>query len=348
MNDIKGFHNLAHKANWEAKTNKAIEKNIVKNRIEDMRRRQAANLEQRKARLAELLAAEDRIYEKEFNDNLETPEQVREKMFQRLQMLKGKREQERNDEVARRQDMKFKAENDTLRREDAKFYNYGTAIEREKQLIDKRRNVEQKMLEEQVYAQLWQLDAQKKLEREMAEAREKQEKIRDTMAVLDWQKQTRGVQREAEKELIQREQAMLRDQWTVEEQKEKQDAEQRFLLNRERNLELIAHNATEKQLREQAAQMELERDKQLLSAALTREKAVEDFEAAERLARRNEIQELQRHYQNVKTDKAAQERHLEALTQEENEKQWNAREQQWRREDQARVNLLKNVYQNRE
>ena len=32
----------------------------------------------------------------------------------------------------------------------------------------------------------------------------------------------------------------------------------------------------------------------------------------------------------------------------ENEKQWNTREQQWRREDQARINLLKNVYQNRE
>ena len=48
--------------------------------------------------------------------------------------------------------MKFKAENDTLRKEDAKFYNYGTAIEREKQLIDKRRNIEQKMMEEQVYA----------------------------------------------------------------------------------------------------------------------------------------------------------------------------------------------------
>ena len=94
-------------------------------------------------------------------------------MYQRLQTLKAKREQERNDEVARRQDMRFKASNDALRKEDTKFYNYGTAIEREKQLIDKRRNIEQKMLEEQVYAQLWQLDAQKKLEREMAEAREK-------------------------------------------------------------------------------------------------------------------------------------------------------------------------------
>ena len=54
---------MAHKANWEGKTGKLIEKNIVRNRIQDMRRREAANLEQRKARLAELLAAEDRIYE---------------------------------------------------------------------------------------------------------------------------------------------------------------------------------------------------------------------------------------------------------------------------------------------
>lgn len=157
---------------------------------------------------------------------METPEQVREKMFQRLQTLKAKREQERNDEVARRQDMLFKGSNDTLRKEDTKFYNYGTAIEREKQLIDKRRTIEQKMLEEQVYAQLWQLDAQKKLEREMAEAREKQEKVKDTMAVLDWQKQTREIQREQEKDLISREQEMLKQQWVLEEQKEKTDAQQ--------------------------------------------------------------------------------------------------------------------------
>lgn len=316
MNDIRGDHNLAHKAHWEAKTNKLIEKGIVRNRMEDMRRRQASNLEQRKARLAELLAAEDRIYEKEFNDNMETPEQVREKMFARLQELKGKREQERQDEVARRQDMQFKAQNDILRKEDAKFYNYGTAIEREKQLIDKRRAVEQKMLEEQVYAQLWQLDAQKKLEREMTEAREKQEKIRDTMAVLDWQKQTREVQRSQEEDLIKREQAMLKEQWVTEEQKERNAEEQKFMLNRERNLELIAHNATEKQLREQAVDAERVRDKELLAAALSKEKAIEHFEQDERLARRNEIQELQRHYQNHRDDKAQYEKMIDGLVME--------------------------------
>ena len=102
----------------------------------------------------------------------------------------------------------------------------------------------------------------------MQEAREKQEKIKDTMAVLDWQKQTREIQRAQEQDIVKREQAMLQEQWAIEEQKEKQDAEQRFLLNRERNLELIQHNATEKQLREQAVQADLSRDKVLLNAAL--------------------------------------------------------------------------------
>ena len=82
---------------------------------------------------------------------------------------------------------------------------------------------------------------------------------------------------------------MLREQWAIEEQKEKQDAEQRFLLNRERNLELIAHNATEKELREAAVQQDLARDKVLLNAALQRERDVEQYEADERLARRREI-----------------------------------------------------------
>jgi len=38
----------------------------------------------------------------------------------------------------------------------------------------------------------------------------------------------------------------------------------------------------------------------------------------------------------------------QGLIDEENEKKWSKQEAQWRREDQARINLLKNVYQNRE
>ena len=55
-----------------------------------------------------LMEAEDRMYEEEFMANLETPEQVREKMAQRLYELKQKREQERQDEVNRRLEQRFK------------------------------------------------------------------------------------------------------------------------------------------------------------------------------------------------------------------------------------------------
>ena len=142
--------------------------------------------------------------------------------------------------------MKFKTANDDLRKEDSQFYNFGTAIEREKQLIDKRRNYEQKMLEEQIYSQLWALDGQKKLEREIQEQEEKKQKISETMAVLEWQKQTRDLQRNGEIELITKERDMLKNQWAIEDEREKDAERQKFLLNRERNLELIQHNAQEK------------------------------------------------------------------------------------------------------
>lgn len=72
------------------------------------------------------------------------------------------------------------------------------------------------------------------------------------------------------------------------------------------------------------------------------------MEAEERLARRREIQELQKHYNKQQQDKHAYERMIDSLVEQENAKQWDAREQQWRREDQAKINLMKNVYANRE
>ena len=59
-------------------------------------------------RLKALLDAEERQYEVEFMQNLETPEQVREKMAQRLAELKDKRESERMGEVNRRLEQRFK------------------------------------------------------------------------------------------------------------------------------------------------------------------------------------------------------------------------------------------------
>ena len=77
------------KANWETKTDMAIKKRIVRNKIEDLKRRQATDLIARRSRLAQLLAYEDQMYEQEFVSKIETKEQVRAKMAERLGDLKA-------------------------------------------------------------------------------------------------------------------------------------------------------------------------------------------------------------------------------------------------------------------
>lgn len=54
---------------------------------------------------------------------------------------------------------------------------------------------------------------------------------------------------------------MLATQWKKEEEYERELERQKFVLNRERNLELIRHNEAEKVLREEQLRLEKERDK---------------------------------------------------------------------------------------
>jgi hypothetical protein len=48
------------KANWEAKTDNILVKNMVRNRVQDMQRRKATDLVARRSKLAHLLAIEDK------------------------------------------------------------------------------------------------------------------------------------------------------------------------------------------------------------------------------------------------------------------------------------------------
>ena len=157
------------------------------------------------------------------------------------------------------------------------------------------------MAEEQVYAQLYALDAQQKLAREVAEAQEKQKLIHETLSVLDWQKQTREINKNAEKQLTAQE-------------------EERYILNLERNKELIAHNAQEKILREQAELSEKQRDLILLNQALEYQRSVEAAEHEEKMKHRRETIEIQKFALQAQEDKHAYEAMIDKLVAEENAK----------------------------
>jgi hypothetical protein len=63
-------------------------------------------------------------------------------------------------------------------------------------------------------------------------------------------------------------------------------------LNRERNLDLIAHNEVERGLRSQKDNIEKQRDRDMLAAQLFKESEIERIEREERDSRRREVIEL--------------------------------------------------------
>ncbi len=213
--------------------------------------------------------------------------------------------------------------------------------------MDKKRQADHKIMEENVYAQLWKLDLQAKEERERREAEEKKKRVGDTMAVLDWQKDTRTQTKVQERQLTDLERQMLNQQWRKEDDAERELERQKNVLNRERNMELLRHNDAEKSLREDQLQAEKARDKEMLERAISREQAIERLEQEERLRRRQEVVDLQQYYNQKAEDKKAEEQLIEYLTWLESEKQWKLREDKWHKEDQARVNLMKQVYEDR-
>lgn len=186
--------------------------------------------------------------------------------------------------------------------------------------MDKKAQLEQKILEEQVYAKLWMMDHDKKLQREKTEASEKKKKVEETMNILTWQTETRVQQKNVELEKKLREQDMLKAQWVKEEAMDKEAERQKFLLNRERNLELINHNAAEKELRNIESEKSKQRDKELLAAAIAREEALREIEEAEKLQRRKEVIELQQYYKKTQGDKDAYEKLVDEFVQQEAER----------------------------
>lgn len=141
---------------------------------------------------------------------------------------------------------------------------------------------------------------------------------------------------------------MLKEQWDKELAYDKEAERQKFVLNRERNIELIKHNEAERELRLAQTEAEKLRDKQLLEATLDYQKRLADAEEAERRKRRQEVIELQQYYKQSAQGKEAYEKLVDEFVQAEAERQYKMREAQWQREEQARINLLKDVYNSRE
>lgn len=149
-------------------------------------------------------------------------------------------------------------------------------------MMEKRRAIEDKIMEETLYAELWKQDMRVKEAKEKWDQEMKERMKKDTIQVLDWQKQQNEVKKGAEVELTEVEKQMLNTQWNIEQEKEGELRKQALLLNKEWNLEIIWQNILEKQIIEAGQRQEKDWDRDMVQQAVERERAIEFKEAEER------------------------------------------------------------------
>eukprot|EP00357_Protocruzia_adherens_P006369 CAMPEP_0114996542 /NCGR_PEP_ID=MMETSP0216-20121206/14377_1 /TAXON_ID=223996 /ORGANISM="Protocruzia adherens, Strain Boccale" /LENGTH=482 /DNA_ID=CAMNT_0002360775 /DNA_START=189 /DNA_END=1637 /DNA_ORIENTATION=+ len=338
---------LKHTADWENKTNAIMKKNTVSNRISQLEQEGQKQLEERRFRLAELLRSEEEMYQAEYRDKEETAEQIREKMFERVIELKDSRERDRQEAVRAALDKQFKDRTDDLRTQDSKTFALQCQLEREMQVEEKKQRETLKKREESLYDELWKRDMRRKELREKQEQEEKKAKLGQTLTYLENQRQTRvtGVDRARLEKRQENEE--LKEAWRQQAEREAALEREKLLLRKQRDTELLLHNQTELTLKEQQRQREREMDKKMVEDTMEREQALAAIEAEKREKRRQDGIKLQNILMEKRQKNEMNEADLEGRIKQESDKQWDRREQKWRQEADARVNLMKDVYNNR-
>ena len=96
------------KSSWVKSTNKRIERNTLRRRVQQELLKETFVLEDRREKLREMLLEEERSYIQEMEDMEETTLERQAKMRERAKQLKEKRELERQELVAKKLDQRWR------------------------------------------------------------------------------------------------------------------------------------------------------------------------------------------------------------------------------------------------
>eukprot|EP01012_Entosiphon_sulcatum_P035438 TRINITY_DN4497_c0_g1_i1.p1 TRINITY_DN4497_c0_g1~~TRINITY_DN4497_c0_g1_i1.p1 ORF type:complete len:490 (+),score=166.96 TRINITY_DN4497_c0_g1_i1:91-1560(+) len=334
-------------ADWENTTHARIEASQKLLEMDQMQARRHQDLEDRRERLAALLAAEQEEYEAALEGLRETQDQRRDRMAAKALQLREQREQQRREVAEQKMRQAFVANCDVLRDAVSRTTTLQVAADRKQQLLWLEERKQREQEDNRFFDEMWEQDRLKKIQR----AKEDLERVHAMNAQLraDLGAQNAAYQALKEQELelkaeedrIYREQLQL--QLEMDAQKERERKAEKIALGR-RNKE---YNLAMRTAKEAEARREKEEDMRLLNELI--EKIRFEEEQDQELKRHNR-QEARKYMEALRAQMgqdADNEAYMEKLWQQENDKEWAKREAVWKRDQEARDNLLREVFEER-
>lgn len=287
------------------------------------------------------------MYETELAALTKTADERKRDMQQRAEALKANREEKRKAQADAALLRRWRDGADELRAEVQQGITLECMIDRDLQIKEKEHKMLMEMKAEEMYDRMWEQDRQKKITREIKDE-ERRQAIQKECADLISVQIDELAQRRADAEMVKwQEGETMRQQCEVQQLQAAKEGRERMVRQLAEREKVTGFNAQVAEERGSLMQLELEEDLRLLNTVLAKEKAEDERDKAEASAYKDEMKKHGEAVKLMMIKEANNEAELEKLRQDDQERQWRKREEQWAREQAARDHLMREVIEER-
>ena len=307
---------------------------------------QFLNLKRKK--LSNLLNSEELKYRNEIINGQETSEDVKRRMEKELMLLKKDRMNQEENTIQKLNEKRFYESADELRKNDSQAFAFECYLEQENQMLEKLKRREKEKREEMFYVKLNEFDNMKKIENEKKEELKQKNKLKNIYDYQQWQRDQRNKELEHNLQISQREKERLKEQWQRDKEAEEQNERNRKEMNVQVYKDIEYFNKKEEEERKRKLNFEKMKDKELIDSIVAKEKALDLIDKQEKEKKIKEFHENKKYLEYVINQKKEAELWMDKIAQDEADREYKKEMEEWKKQEDKRIQLLKDVYKGRE
>ena len=269
-------------------------------------------------------------------------------MEKELLELRKQRLSEKDNDVQKLYEKRFYESADELRKNDSQAFAVECYLEQENQMLDKMKRREKEKREEMFYVKLNEFDNMKKIENEKKDEEKHKNKLQNIFDYQQWQRDQKNKELEHINEINEREKARLKEQWRRDQENEKKNEKERKAMNIQVYKDIEEFNRKEEEDRKKKLNFEKMKDKELIDSIVAKERALDLIDKQEKEKKIKEFHENKKYLEYVMNQKKEAELWMDKIAQEEADREYKKEMEEWQKEENKRIQLLKDVYKGRE
>jgi hypothetical protein len=278
----------------------------------------------------------------------ETSMDVKRRMEKELMELRRQRLSEKDNDIQKLNQRRFFESADELRKNDSQAFAVECYLEQENQMLDKMKRREKEKQEEMFYVKLNELDNMKKIENEKKDDEKHKNTLQNIYDYQQWQRDQKNKELQHNNEISELEKARLKEQWRRDKEAEEQNEKNRRAMNAQVYKDIEEFNRKEEEERKKKLEFEKMKDKELVDSIVAKEKALDLIDKQEKEKKIKEFAENKKYLEYVMNQKKEAEAWMDKLAQDEADRHYKKEMDEWKKEEDKRIQLLKDVYKGRE